>query len=38
VITRATAKFHVSTILAKLHAQSRTYAVALAVEHKIIAR
>jgi NarL family two-component system response regulator LiaR len=38
VITQATAKFHVSKILAKLHAQNRTHAVTLAVEHKIIAR
>lgn len=35
-ISRSTAKFHVSSILAKLGATSRTEAVALAVQHKLL--
>ncbi len=37
VISRSTVKVHVSNILAKLGASTRTEAVALAVEHKLVA-
>jgi two-component system, NarL family, response regulator LiaR len=37
-ISRSTAKFHVSSILAKLGATSRTEAVALAVQHRLVRR
>lgn len=36
VISQATVKFHVSNILSKLHASSRTEAVAIALEHKLV--
>lgn len=36
VVGRSTVKFHVSSILGKLGAQSRTEAVALAVQHHIV--
>jgi NarL family two-component system response regulator LiaR len=36
VISRSTVKVHVSNILAKLGVSSRTEAVALAVEHKLV--
>jgi two-component system, NarL family, response regulator LiaR len=35
-ISRSTAKFHVSNILSKLGVSSRTEAVALAVQHKLV--
>jgi len=35
-ISRSTVKNHVSSILSKLHTDSRTHAVALAVEHKLL--
>ncbi len=38
IISRSTAKFHVSNILSKLHATSRTKAVAIALQNKIIAK
>ncbi|MCB9136948.1 MAG: response regulator transcription factor [Caldilineaceae bacterium] len=37
VVSRSTVKFHVSNILSKLHAESRTEAVAYALQHKLIA-
>jgi NarL family two-component system response regulator LiaR len=37
VMSRSTVKFHVSNILSKLGATSRTEAVALALQHKLIA-
>lgn len=36
VVTRATVKFHVSNILSKLHASSRTEAVSLALKQNLI--
>jgi len=36
IVSRSTVKFHVSNILSKLSVTSRTEAVALAVEHKIV--
>jgi NarL family two-component system response regulator LiaR len=36
VVSQATVKFHVGNILSKLHASSRTEAVAIALEHKIV--
>jgi NarL family two-component system response regulator LiaR len=36
VVGRSTVKFHVSSILAKLGAQSRTEAVALAIQHRLV--
>jgi DNA-binding CsgD family transcriptional regulator len=38
IISRATVKFHVSSILSKLGAASRTEAVALAVQHQLTTR
>lgn len=36
IVSRSTVKFHVSSILSKLHAVSRTEAVALAVQHHLV--
>jgi NarL family two-component system response regulator LiaR len=36
VISRATAKFHVSNILSKLNAANRAEAIVLAMQHKLI--
>ena len=36
VVGRSTIKFHVSSILGKLGVQSRTEAVAMAVQHKLV--
>jgi two-component system, NarL family, response regulator LiaR len=36
VIGRSTVKFHVSNILAKLGASTRTEAVALALQHRLV--
>lgn len=36
VVSRSTIKFHVSSILSKLGASSRTEAVALAIQHKLV--
>jgi len=36
VVGRSTVKFHVSSILGKLGAQSRTEAVALAIQHRLV--
>jgi NarL family two-component system response regulator LiaR len=36
VVSQSTVKFHVSNILSKLGASSRTEAVALAVQHKLV--
>lgn len=36
VVSRSTVKFHVSSILSKLGAASRTEAVALAVQHRLV--
>jgi NarL family two-component system response regulator LiaR len=38
IISRSTAKFHVSNILSKLQASSRTEAVAVALQHNLIAK
>jgi two-component system, NarL family, response regulator LiaR len=35
-VSRSTVKFHVSNVLSKLQVSSRTEAVALAVEHKLV--
>jgi NarL family two-component system response regulator LiaR len=37
-VSAATVKFHVSNILSKLHAQSRTEAVAIALQHNLVAK
>ena len=37
-VSRSTVKFHVSNILAKLHAATRTGAVAYAIQHELVAR
>jgi NarL family two-component system response regulator LiaR len=37
VVSRSTIKVHVSNILSKLGVSSRTEAVALAVEHRLVA-
>lgn len=36
IVSRSTVKFHVSNILSKLHATSRTEAVAMAVQHEML--
>ncbi len=36
IVGRSTVKFHVSSILGKLGVQSRTEAVAIAVENKLV--
>jgi NarL family two-component system response regulator LiaR len=36
IVSRSTVKFHVSNILSKLHAASRTEAVAVALQHNLI--
>jgi two-component system, NarL family, response regulator LiaR len=36
VVSQATVKFHVSNILSKLHAASRTEAVVIALDHKLV--
>lgn len=36
IVSRSTAKFHVSNVLSKLGATSRTEAVALALQHKLV--
>ncbi|MGD8405270.1 MAG: response regulator transcription factor [Anaerolineales bacterium] len=36
VVSRSTAKFHVSSVLSKLNASSRTEAVATALKHKLV--
>ncbi|MEM7344157.1 MAG: response regulator transcription factor [Chloroflexota bacterium] len=36
IVSRSTARFHVSNILSKLHATSRTEAVAVALQHKLV--
>ena len=36
IVGRSTVKFHVSSILGKLGVQSRTEAVALAVQHRLV--
>jgi NarL family two-component system response regulator LiaR len=38
IVSRSTVKFHVSNILSKLHASSRTEAVAIAMENGLIGR
>jgi two-component system, NarL family, response regulator LiaR len=38
VVSQATVKFHVSNILAKLHASSRTKAVVFALENKLVSK
>jgi NarL family two-component system response regulator LiaR len=38
IVSRSTVKFHVSNILSKLHATSRTEAVAIALQHKLITK
>lgn len=37
VLTRSTVKFHVSNVLSKLNVSSRGHAVAIAVQHKLVA-
>ncbi|MCE7980044.1 MAG: DNA-binding response regulator [Caldilinea sp. CFX5] len=37
-VSRSTIKFHVSNILAKLHAKTRTQAIALALRHNLVAQ
>jgi NarL family two-component system response regulator LiaR len=37
IVSRSTVKFHVSNILSKLHASSRTEAVAVALQHHLVA-
>jgi two-component system, NarL family, response regulator LiaR len=36
IVSRATVKFHVSSILSKMNVDSRTEAVALAIQHKLV--
>ena len=36
VVSRSTIKFHVSNVLSKLGAASRTEAVSLALKHKLV--
>ncbi|MFH1086017.1 MAG: LuxR C-terminal-related transcriptional regulator [Chloroflexota bacterium] len=36
IVSRSTIKFHVSSILSKLQAASRTEAVALALSHRLL--
>jgi NarL family two-component system response regulator LiaR len=36
VVSRSTVKFHVSSILAKLNVSSRTEAVAMALQQKLV--
>ena len=36
VVSRATVKFHISSILSKLDASSRTEAVAIALQRKLV--
>ena len=36
IVSRSTVKFHVSSILSKLGAASRTEAVALALQHRLV--
>ncbi len=36
VVSRSTVKFHVSNVLVKLDADSRTEAVAIAFQHKLV--
>ena len=37
-VSRSTAKFHVSNVLSKLGVEGRTQAVALALQHKLVAQ
>ncbi len=36
IVSRSTVKFHVSSILSKLGAATRTEAVALALQHRLV--